>query len=365
MVDQLIIIGNGFDKQCGLPTNLSEYHEYRCRKNVKLVSLERQIKNIGNAYGAVEQVRNNTDLFEFYTIWDIIVFISSPNKYEIQWNQLESIINSWCEPRNGTQKSNIQLIINHMSNLDKDPLDIIVDYKLIAVWAKAIYAYKYINQEIDYFTFFLQELKKFENGFKNYLLEKTSDLQSSVTIKKTKLRDIIIGSQYSNIISFNYTIFDKEDKIDLVEYVHGNISSEIIIGIDSEKFMSTNDTYFFTKTSRKMFLYTEKNNKKINNVLDKHIDRIVFYGHSLNEQDYSYFQSIFDFYNIYNSNIDLVFYYSLYPEKPEKEIKSDVATSVTKLIEKYGDTFDNKHHGKNLLHKLLLEGRIKIKEISI
>ena len=37
---------------------------------------------------------------------------------------------------------------------------------------------------------------------------------------------------------------------------------------------------------------------------------IKFYGHSLREADYSYFQSIFDSYNLYeNSKVSLMFYF--------------------------------------------------------
>lgn len=35
---------------------------------------------------------------------------------------------------------------------------------------------------------------------------------------------------------------------------------------------------------------------------------------------------------------------------------------VVKLIKTYGNTLDNKDHGKNLLHKLKLENRILIKD---
>ena len=36
---------------------------------------------------------------------------------------------------------------------------------------------------------------------------------------------------------------------------------------------------------------------------------------------------------------------------------------VTKLLSTYGSTPDNKDHGKNLMHKLLIEGRLSIKMI--
>jgi len=35
---------------------------------------------------------------------------------------------------------------------------------------------------------------------------------------------------------------------------------------------------------------------------------------------------------------------------------------VYKLINEYGETLSNKDQGKNLLHKLILEGRVEVKE---
>jgi hypothetical protein len=36
---------------------------------------------------------------------------------------------------------------------------------------------------------------------------------------------------------------------------------------------------------------------------------------------------------------------------------------VYRLINEYGESLDNENKGKNLLHKLLLEGRIIIEEV--
>ncbi len=100
-------------------------------------------------------------------------------------------------------------------------------------------------------------------------------------------------------------------------------------------------------------------------VLNKNTREVVFYGHSLNPQDYSYFQSIFDFFEIYSNNkIKLIFAYSIYDLKKKEKIIQDTYDSVIKLLSSYGDTSDNKDKGKNLLHKLILENRIKIQELK-
>lgn len=54
--------------------------------------------------------------------------------------------------------------------------------------------------------------------------------------------------------------------------------------------------------------------KKDNQMLE-----IKFYRHSLSEADYSYFQSIFDYYNLYENNkVSLIFYYSKGFEQTDK-----------------------------------------------
>ncbi|HFU6883709.1 TPA: hypothetical protein ACGNXJ_000499 [Streptococcus agalactiae] len=79
--------------------------------------------------------------------------------------------------------------------------------------------------------------------------------------------------------------------------------------------------------------------------------------------DYSYFQSIFDSINLYSSDTVLIFYWSCYNENIREQIKSQQVHAVHKLIEKYGDTFNNKNHGRNLFTKLQLENRLIIQEI--
>lgn len=184
----------------------------------------------------------------------------------------------------------------------------------------------------------------------------------------------ISKNSYYNLLSFNYTypieiygVYSggmgietvpnvrriNLDKCNCYTNIHGSLDKDIIIGID-EKGIDENDIlYRFTKTYR-LF---ELDNKE--SCLDKNIKHIKFYGHSLAAADYSYFQSIFDFYDIYNSDVDLTFYYSDY-DGNQRHVNVD---RVVKLIKAYGNTLDNKDHGKNLLHKMKLENRLLIKEL--
>ncbi len=173
-----------------------------------------------------------------------------------------------------------------------------------------------------------------------------------------------------SILSFNYTnVFDiLQIKIPCnYTNVHGKLctnkcydcnKSNIIFGIDDTAIQSQNEIpklRLFSKTYRKMQnLAAPINTLPIIN--NNQLLEIKFYGHSLSSADYSYFQSIFDFYNIYNNNqVSLIFYYSKGYEQFD---------AIYDLINIYGNTLANKDQGKNLMHKLLLENRLKIVEIE-
>lgn len=103
--------------------------------------------------------------------------------------------------------------------------------------------------------------------------------------------------------------------------------------------------------------------------MDYGTDLIKFYGHSLGAADYSYFQALFDAVHLYDGHTQLIFFYRRHSkeEKTEQEvaegmqeIKTDMMSRVVKLLTAYGNTLDNKDHGKNLIHKLLIEGRLAV-----
>ena len=74
--------------------------------------------------------------------------------------------------------------------------------------------------------------------------------------------------------------------------------------------------------------------------------------------------SLFDEANLYGGDITLIFYYSLYPGVTEKQVQMETFNRVSVFITRYGQTLDNEAHGRNLLHKLQLEGRIIVRRIE-
>lgn len=148
--------------------------------------------------------------------------------------------------------------------------------------------------------------------------------------------------------------------------MHGTVEEDnIIFGIDQERIDPNLDIFRFTKTFRQM-TETKLATKYDQEILPSkdEVTEIAFYGHSLSSLDYSYFQTIFDYYDLYGSKILLVFYYKVYTGTTKEAIELDLADKISKLLYSYSESIDNIKRGKNLMHKLLLEKRLFIKEIT-
>lgn len=209
-----------------------------------------------------------------------------------------------------------------------------------------------------------------EQNEEEYMKQITPAMRQSARRIVNTLSEEFSKLRFTHILSFNYTaLFDILNVESPCKYsnVHGKLclakcekdckSSNIIFGIDDNIIQSqdaSSELRLFSKTYRKMLFAGEP----INILPPKEAKplEIKFYGHSLSEADYSYFQSIFDYYDLYgNSNVSLKFYYSKGYEQHD---------TIYKLISSYGHSLNNKEQGKNLIHKLLLENRLHIQEMK-
>ncbi len=178
------------------------------------------------------------------------------------------------------------------------------------------------------------------------------------------------------ILNFNYTDFSSNQKKESVLItrdkkeinveqmnVHGVYYSKIIFGIDQTE-QDQEKYYQFTKTFRKMELHNEIPTARMPEPQD--VDEIIIYGHSLSIADYSYFHSIFDYYELYGSNIIVNFTYSLFGNESNHEnLKNKHVQNIMRLLKFYGDKMFDRERGKNLVHKMLLENRLIIREVAL
>lgn len=400
-IKQLIILGNGFDLACGLKSSYSDFFKYRFEqlsgqdtineyysKNIKCASMEDFKKLIDGST----------------SFWDIIFiteFINTNENKKLEWNNIEHTIYK----------------VLHYITTNDDSTKLSDNCKNIL---------KNVSYSFKYSEFLFNELQKFEKFFGEYILSQKLDnhnyLEKDVPLKLAKIInfDILLTNLRStqskdlSVLSFNYTlskddirsyrikdIFCSKGKefVDSKDYtentldsildnwlnIHGNaLDTSIIFGIDSNivnnlkhSSLEYNLEIKFTKT----FRVSLNNSLRSIKPLSKSINLITFYGHSLSSADFSYFESIFDMYNLYSSDLKLEFFYGTYDftweEKNHKDIdyfkllkyvnnqndsiKQSLMTNIYNLLNDYGSSLSN-NHGDNLLHRLLLEGRISFRE---
>lgn len=389
-MSQLIILGNGFDLTCGLNSRYSDFFENRLS--------EEQIEIIFSSYQAYKEClemnqsrsisynisKSIHELFSNITIWDLIFHMNKLHK-DVNWCDVENIMDNFLNNTDTNKNINIYIkdIEHALARRGKK-----IDIKTITsnhVSEEMYYAYfivdfyetaKHSISNYDLPKFFMDELRILEHAFSYYLIKSSGyeapeyKNRSIALLKKIKNSPEESPLENCNILNFNYTspiIENNYNRIKLqnMVHVHGSLEDDnIIFGIDQNRIPSNSPAYSFTKTYRKFLSMKSYQDENHSPLLKRDTKQIKFFGHSLSQLDYSYFQSIFDFYNIYDNNIQLFFFYTIYDQNLKENIKNDFINSVVTLISDYGESLDNKDHGKNLIHKLMLENRILIEEIK-
>ena len=373
-MEELYILGNGFDLYIGLKTRYSDYFKNRKISEEFFEKIKSIFKNSIGSYNydartkvyAVfdyDETLLNMQIVQLYKDIEknlFYLYLIFLKKCDLNWNEVESNILPFIRDTSKIFKLKMETILG---NIEKNEM-----YKYLLI-AKAIIKDR---KNLSFLDFMMEQLNLFEKDFGNYI--------GSLEIKeenKNRLINIFRTTCRKKIINFNYSIFlqDLIDRykdiafseieiarrikpIESIVNIHGDFKNPIF-GIDSlnseEQFQN------FTKTSRIL------NNDTIENFelpKPEKLGTINFFGHSLSKADYSYFQSLFDYYDIYSSNIKLNFMYSEYDKNDLTRAKRETHNNVVKLMKNYGEKLENKDKGKNLLHKLLIENRIKLINID-
>ena len=369
-MEELYILGNGFDLYLGLKTKYSDYFKNRKISEEFFEKIKLIFKNSIGSYnydarGKVYAVFNydeallNMQIIQLYKDIEknlFYLYLIFLKKCDLNWNEVESNILPFIRDTSKIFELKMETILG---NIEKNEM-----YKYLLI-AKVIIKDR---KNLNFLDFMMEQLNLFEKDFGNYI--------GSLELKeenKNRLINIFRTTCRKKIINFNYSIFlqDLIDRykdiafseieiprrikpIESIVNIHGDFKNPIF-GIDSHN--SEEQFQNFTKTSRIL------NNDTVGNFelpKPEKLGTINFFGHSLSEADYSYFQSLFDYYDIYSSNIKLNFMYSEYDKNDLTRAKRETHNNVVKLMNNYGEKLENKDKGKNLLHKLLIENRIKL-----
>lgn len=366
----LIILGNGFDLHCGLQSRYQDFIEVLIndkyyRRNIfaflfckesnyqKWFDVEQSIETFLRSFLEKRELVKERNLNA--TTWNTNIRDRHPAFFDLE-NLFPDILkypdlNKWI--------SNYKV----WSTTDETPIDSNIS-SLMNIGEYTELKEILCNQDVSLekkryslINFFRNQLREIEDIFAKFLDNQCHNLGYKDKANRTISQMVNTSTSDSIIMNFNYT---NPFNNNVTNNIHGNIKDKnCIFGIDILHLPEDSILIPFTKSFRKLHL--NQNDTMLANKED--IKNIFFYGHGLGENDYSYFQAIFDSINLYSSDINLYFYYSVYDKNNEQFIKHDEYMKVIKLISKYGKTLNNKDQGKTILPKLLVENRIHIIEL--
>ena len=361
LTDARLIIGNGFDLNCGLHSSYQDYFSFKRKDYTWFDYISQLAESNHREFGDYDINCFPTTLPDDLNIWDLLFYLLSIRKELTNWCDVENIIKL-------SLFSNDSFVFSFSRFADN-----INDYIENKTYNNLKYTYNssfllrhflmnkiragVIKDKDSFYRFLKEELKRFESDFIKYLEEevKKIDYQN----KASSLLERIVGTDEYNITeidSFNYTKLN----IDSVDYFNVNGDSSFpIFGVDNYKIIDSGDERkIFTKQYRRLERIV-LNNPKPSLCGD---ECIYFYGHSLNEQDYDYFFTLFDGVDLLNDfNRRLVFAYSIYDESKEKEIINNYLNAIYALFFSYEKT--KGIQSPRLLTRLMSEGKIEIKKV--
>ena len=358
----LLIIGNGFDKHCGLASSFEDYFKSRFF--------------FGNGSHNDRLIADN--------VWNLIFFyryyanhsggyINRVDSDDIKWMDVEGFINDLFKTKNLHLINRTYDLLN--TYITSSQNDHEFETFLIAngnnvylngdsknqpfYLRRAAYKWKISGNKQNTIEFLLYELKRFEKDFAQYLIEQVNSNKNYTNSIDYFLGNILDnnGTRNHYIVNFNYTTSCNQFVNNNSLNIHGTLEdNNIIIGIDNDpgegRFRGAD---VFTKLDRRV----KNKNSIFKFPLKDDIDRIIIFGHSLGRQDYSYFRFIFEKYSALSQGIQIVFLYSRYKktEKENDELYSKLIESAKELID-YCENNTNDFKGKRCFESKYSNGEL-------
>ena len=209
------------------------------------------------------------------------------------------------------------------------------------------------------------DLNEFIEQFKTYLIKENAKI--SKDSREKFLRNIIYCANKDNdknvlindVVNFNYTTINDNS---IEEYnIHGTLSDRPIIGYDSSSSTIRNLDFFeLSKEWQKLSVTPTISGDSV-------YSQIIFYGHSLGEQDYPFFFRIFNQCEIEkkDSKTILIFCYSVFDDGAQKPTPLDkYKMNIVKLINAYERSINPNTVRNNLYTMLFNMHRLKLLEIK-
>ena len=219
----------------------------------------------------------------------------------------------------------------------------------------------FINQML------LDDLVEFEKDFRTYMIEQVKTANEYDKNKEIFLEKIVkqIFDKEESIIlthiyNFNYTSLGSAATYS--SNVHGSLEKNVVIGFDSTTIKDYGECIFeLSKDWQKVAI--DESEIDLKNLGSKHI---VFYGHSLGEQDYPYFFEIFDQLRLLEkaSDTTLYFVYSEFGDvKEQQSFMRNYQINIAKLLNSYENYKNSSLIRNTIITKLKAQNRLKVVKI--
>ncbi len=280
MTEVVIIIGNGFDRDLGLPSSYSDF--------TKSQEWEAVVEKVSSFLHGKSYNRHS-----------LIAHLKLASK-DSQWFDIEEEIHKF--------------VVNHPDNSDQEINDIKSEFFLIK------------NALTDYLKRVSKNFVPKEKRLSSELFEDLDRIYSSLRI---------INFNYTNPIVFLWRNGNKY-RGNNITYVHGSLEeNNIVLGCDIQKGEEVNRSLSF------MYKYNQL--YQANHIARElsNASNVVFFGHSINEMDFGYFR---DFFKMASSSPRPIRHVAMITldEMSERKIKDNIRNqgiSVTDLFNNLG-TFD-------------------------
>lgn len=406
-MSELLVLGNGFDIACGLKSTYTDFYNYRYfdddkkEGNILFNEINRilalDIEEILEIK-LLNQKENNV------SFWDFI--FCQEKLYGENWTDVEEVL---AEKIN--QFRNLDLVFNRDdyahgpsgSQIDISALEI-SDFnptttingikaefrklaKIFLIFVKVRYSQIKVTSSRDSISnILLKELIIFEENFQKYL---SNEVEHNVNYAEN-FRKLFVELVYTDVgryerrvdseiyvLSFNYTTFsdvEVNSNPDLIyNNVHGQLSMKNnIFGIDITRNAPRNykkSIFWETERFEDKFLKTYRtlslpNKEKFYN---NEVNVIRFYGHSLAQADYVYFKVIFDSLDLFNKDVQLIFFYSDYTDIMGNKVneKQNQINRVRKLLLKYEASLNSEiPYQGYIFDKLRTQGRLTFMDVT-
>lgn len=379
MANVLLVIGNGFDQKCGLPSNFSQYLEsdyYKPYMN-KIEEIDKELSKAlkfpteFDGYSIYDHYVAN---FFGLSFWDL--YFGLPHFYKFRdiqkWCDFEKKINCFIN-------SFVEFSDDYQAIIDIERTKIKVKFFEDTQYKRKLILYLFLKSllpsigEVDLRLstkklnlLLFEQLQEYEKKFGQYIYTIQKATPNYISTAESLINNMLDKKTNDKLVyvnSFNYS--DITPIIKDVWFINGDIDMPIF-GVDYPDTSPYDmNRYRYTKTYRRL----ELTGKDTYYPRKKEYTKIIVYGHSLNSQDYSYFFALFNVLDLKKDRSStkrsyyIEFAYSKYGEKTSKEVRDELISRVLNMFYAYNKEVLNESNFR-LIDILFATGAIRFKEIE-